>query len=150
MIELQCSSWDYFEYNTQGPRDSKRSGERMFIEVYTDTIGPKIFMVDCDFRQYLVCSPAGRVVKSGKYKKGKNMMWNAKITGVYLLKLWVSGHTPDIFNAKFENITSAKVKIWSKLSSNKDGTLFQGRTDKDLRNDLSQCGCNTRRDRVTK
>nr|QBK87896.1 MAG: hypothetical protein LCMAC202_02570 [Marseillevirus LCMAC202] len=148
-VSLKCCSWDYFEYNYQGPTKSRRAGERMFLEVIIDETGIKTFSSDCDFREYLICSPAGRVIKSGKYVSGKEIKWRAEIVGVYLFKLWIDDSTPDYFTAKFGKVESAKVKVWSKVMSNKDGTLYQANTDKDLRNDVSVCAMNTRADRHT-
>ncbi len=148
MFELDCCSWDYYEYNYIGPKNN-RYGCRMFVEMSIDSVGIKQITIDIDLQQFLICSPAGRVIKSGKCLKDISISFNAKIPGTYLLKLWGMDMAPDFFKIKFVGLTTAKVKIWSKLVSNKDGSLFQGNTNKDMRTDVSKCYCNTRSDRRT-
>ncbi len=83
------------------------------------------FTVDVDIRHYLIVSPTGRVVKSGKIKENKQVKWKPLQYGIYLLKLWTKSVDPIFFRIQFENIKSAKVKIWSLLCSNKDGCIFE-------------------------
>nr|QBK86321.1 MAG: F-box family protein [Marseillevirus LCMAC102] len=125
---LECCAYDYYEYNCHGPRERSTYGERIFINIDIREFNKSrysTFTVDVDIRHYLIVSPAGRVIKSGKIKENKQVRWNPLQCGIYLLKLWTESVDPDFFHIQFKNIKSAKVKIWSPLSSNKDGCIFE-------------------------
>lgn len=48
MIQLRCSSWDFYNYNMQGPFTSAYAGERSHFHVTVDINKPILFTFRSD------------------------------------------------------------------------------------------------------
>lgn len=149
-ITLNCSAFDFYCYNMQGPPKSRYFGERSHFHVHVTEPGIMTFECSDPLSNLIIVAPNGRVIHKKPYKNGNtSLKWNAKQEGKYLFKLW-TWSIPDKYTVTLDGdgIIKAEQQIWSGGSSNKDGSLLEAGLEVKRKNGVFKYAPQTRSDRV--
>jgi len=152
-VELHCSAYDFYSYNSPGPASSDFSGERSLFHLQVSQPGLYTFTCDQDVRKVIIVGHNGRVISSKGYKQGTVRTFKAPTPGLYLFKLWTQS-VPNYYTVCWKTkeqkptIEYAKQLIYCPGMSNSDGSIFERGTTLRRKNGKFYFSFNTRLDRM--